>query len=152
MGDSTGLVENNLCHFCGSFEGSSTLDQNTIFGTDASANHNGSEKRREPEDKNHGDEIASKGVGESLNRCTRSLRILHKLDDLTELSITTSPSDSEVYSTIAIDCATDDVVAYSFLNGHRLTSNHTLIDKGLASNQNTIGGELITGSKDYNIA
>ncbi|KAI6756595.1 hypothetical protein HG530_011193 [Fusarium avenaceum] len=136
MGDGTSLIKHNLRHLGGPLKNSAALDQNTILGTNASTDHDGSWRG----------ETKGAGAGKYDDGDAK----LNANHDLTATGVLTS--DSEVNSTVAVNSTAHDVIAYSLLYGHRLARHHTLIDKGLTADKDTIGGELIARSNNNNIA
>ena len=121
------------------------------IGEEVTERHPSDECRQTKSD-NDRYEVTSDHVSHALDRSAASLSLLDQTDDLAELCISASTCDFVIHATSAVYSTSHEVRAGVLEDGHSFSSDHAFVDVALATGDGSIGGDLVTGLEDHDIA
>ena len=104
------------------------------------------EQRHQSNSDSDGHEHGRHAVGEPLDLGTAALRLVDKADDLRQGSVGTDPRGLDQQRAVGVDSGTNDFVAGSHLDRHRLAGDHRHIDRGVPFEHHPVGGDLLAGA------
>ena len=108
---------------------------------------------RRDRDEHHGrHEVRRDLVGEALDRCLRSLRLLDEADDLGEHGVGPDLGGLEPERSGLVDRGADDGVAGVLGDRDRLAGHHRLVQSGASVDDDTVDGHLLTRADQDHVA
>jgi hypothetical protein len=99
-----------------------------------------------------GDEDAGDLVGQPLRLGLAVLSFLHQLGHLGQLGVRADTAGTHHDPAADIDGGADHRVVDADLDGHRFPGQHRCVDRGGAFHDDAVGGDLLTGAHDEQVA